>query len=276
MSRHINHHMIIGYAMPQKADNTSDTTHFGFRTVETEKKASMVRGVFDNVAKNYDIMNDVMSGGMHRLWKASLIDSLRPRPGQRFLDVAGGTGDISFRILDRLRELSATGRVDDVAITVSDINEAMLEEGKKRAIDRGYMSGLEWVPANAEELPFADETFDAYTIAFGIRNVTHVDKALEEAYRVLKPGGKFLCLEFSKPVLPGFGKVYDWYSFNVIPTMGGMIADDKESYQYLVESIRNFPRQDDFAAMIKNAGFTQVGYRNMTGGVVALHKGIKA
>jgi demethylmenaquinone methyltransferase/2-methoxy-6-polyprenyl-1,4-benzoquinol methylase len=220
------------------------------------------------VAASYDLMNDVMSLGAHRLWKAALVDALNPQPGQRFLDVAGGTGDIAFRIHDRLRR-KWPGQTP--GITVCDINPAMLAVGRDRAVDRNILAGIEWVAGDAETLPLPDQCMDAYTIAFGIRNVTHVRRALAEAHRVLRPGGRFLCLEFSHVALPGLDRLYDAYSFHVIPRLGGWIAKDAPSYQYLVESIRRFPSQDAFAAMIREAGFARVGYRNMTGGVVALH-----
>ncbi|MDX2072952.1 MAG: bifunctional demethylmenaquinone methyltransferase/2-methoxy-6-polyprenyl-1,4-benzoquinol methylase UbiE [Alphaproteobacteria bacterium] len=266
-------------------------THFGFQTVDEQEKERRVRGVFDSVAGKYDIMNDVMSAGLHRLWKREMVSALAPRSGQHVLDVAGGTGDIAFRILKYCH--SGTGRNlrsstsespdmdpglrrdDGINVTVCDINEAMLNEGKNRAIDANRREGLEWVVGNAEALPFPDAHFDAYTIAFGIRNVTHIEKALAEAYRVLKIGGKFLCLEFSHIPNEVLAKIYDSYSFNIIPWIGQQITQDRASYQYLVESIRKFPDQETFAKMIKVAGFGNVNYRNMTGGVVALHTGRK-
>lgn len=244
---------------------------FGFREVAAGEKSSMVKRVFDSVADRYDVMNDVMSVGVHRLWKASLIDRLAPRPGERLIDMAGGTGDVAFNA--RARSLSRSGNGEGCTIEVCDINESMLRVGRDRAVDRNAMTGLDWICANAEDLPFADQSFDAYTIAFGIRNVTRIDRALSEARRVLKPGGRFLCLEFSSVVLPGLNRLYDLYSFNVIPRMGQWITGDAESYQYLVESIRRFPTQNRFAAMIGEAGLGQVSYRNMSGGVVALHAG---
>jgi demethylmenaquinone methyltransferase/2-methoxy-6-polyprenyl-1,4-benzoquinol methylase len=239
------------------------TTHFGFRTVGEDEKSSLVRGVFDSVASRYDVMNDLMSTGLHRLWKNDMVAWLAPRPGMRLLDVAGGTGDIALRIKKQA----------DCHVTVCDINRHMLEEGRNRAIDRNVITGIDWVCGNAEALPLPDHTFDAYTIAFGIRNVTHIDKALKEAYRVLKPGGRFLCLEFSQLPNSLLQKCYDAYSFNVIPKIGQWVTGDSASYQYLVESIRQFPKQDDFAAMIRDAGFGNVQYRNLTQGVVALHSG---
>jgi ubiquinone/menaquinone biosynthesis methyltransferase len=241
------------------------TTHFGFQSVEEEDKAGLVRGVFDSVASRYDIMNDFMSAGLHRVWKNSMVATLAPRPGSRVLDVAGGTGDIAFRLRDHA----------DCHVTVCDINQHMLMEGRNRAIDQNRLAGLDWVCGNAEALPVPDNSFDAYTIAFGIRNVTHIDKALAEAHRVLKPGGRFLCLEFSRVKHDLMRKAYDAYSFAAIPRIGGWVTGDSQPYQYLVESIRQFPDQETFAAMIRAAGFANVTYRNFTQGVVALHSGRK-
>lgn len=242
-----------------------ESAHFGFRNVAPEEKPRLVKGVFDRVAENYDLMNDLMSGGLHRLWKGSMIDWLAPRPGMHIIDVAGGTGDIALRMLERA----------DCEVTVADINAAMLEVGRNRAIDRNCLHNIEWVCADAESLPLPSNRFDAYTIAFGIRNVTHLDKALAEAHRVLKVGGRFLCLEFSTVGSDWLRKLYDLYSFRVIPYIGERVTGSRESYQYLVESIRRFPNQDEFAARIKAAGFGNVQYRNMTQGVVALHSGRK-
>ena len=246
-----------------------EKSHFGFKDIDAAEKAGMVKGVFENVASKYDVMNDFMSGGLHRLWKASLIDSINPMPHMALIDVAGGTGDISFRFIDKLKDKTKTLPL----VTVCDINQAMLDVGKDRAIDKGMISGINWVCGDAEKLPFDDCSFDVYTIAFGIRNVTHIDKALAEAKRVLKPGGHFLCLEFSNPDQDMLRKIYDWYSFNIIPTLGGLVADDKESYQYLVESIRRFPKQKAFQEMIDTAGFERASYRNLSGGIVAIHSG---
>jgi len=242
------------------------TTHFGFQTVRESDKASMVRGVFNSVADRYDLMNDAMSAGVHRLWKDSLINSINPRPGMHLLDVAGGTGDIAFRFL----EASQGGQV-----TVCDINAEMLRVGRKRAEDKGYAGRAEFVCGDAQKLPFGDRTKDAYTIAFGIRNVTRIEEALAEAYRVLKPGAKFFCLEFSPQVVPVLQSTYDSYSFNVIPKMGKVLTGDADSYQYLVESIRRFPAPDRFADMIRAAGFSRVSYRTMSAGVVAIHTGTR-
>jgi demethylmenaquinone methyltransferase / 2-methoxy-6-polyprenyl-1,4-benzoquinol methylase len=239
----------------------SNATHFGFKDVAPEEKAPLVRGVFDSVAPRYDLMNDLMSGGLHRLWKNSMIAWLNPRNGMRIVDVAGGTGDIAFRLL----------KAADCEVTIADINQHMLEEGRNRSLDRNILRPIEWVCANAESLPLPDLHYDAYTIAFGIRNVTHIEQALSEAYRVLKPGGRFMCLEFSHVPSEWLQKIYDLYSFNVIPQIGEMVTGHKEAYRYLVESIRRFPKQEEFAGMIGAAGFGNVQYRNLTQGVVAIH-----
>lgn len=252
-----------------KSDSEGSTS-FGFRTVTTGEKAGLVRQVFSNVASRYDIMNDVMSGGLHRLWKTVLVDALKPRPGLRLIDVAGGTGDIAFRVQDRVRSRWPDGVAD---ITVCDINDAMLSVGRDRALDSNRLRGLTWICGDAENLPVPSGSFDAYTIAFGIRNVTRRERALAEAYRVLRPGGRFLCLEFSHVNLPLLDRLYDAYSFNVIPAMGQVIANDAESYRYLVESIRQFPGRRAFAREIQEAGFSRVTHRSLTGGVVALHSG---
>ncbi|MEM9140393.1 MAG: bifunctional demethylmenaquinone methyltransferase/2-methoxy-6-polyprenyl-1,4-benzoquinol methylase UbiE [Pseudomonadota bacterium] len=242
------------------------TTHFGFEEVDEADKAGRVHGVFSSVASRYDLMNDLMSAGIHRLWKQALIDWLAPRPGMHLLDVAGGTGDIAFRFLDRVK---GNGQV-----TVCDMTQAMLDEGARRAEARGT-TAIDWVAGDAMALPFADSAFDAYTIAFGIRNVTRIEDALAQAYRVLRPGGRFLCLEFSQIPNPGLQWAYDRYSFNIIPPLGHVIVGDRDSYQYLVESIRRFPDQDTFAGMIGQAGFERVSYRNFSMGIVALHSGWK-
>ena len=248
------------------SEESQKTTHFGFADVPESQKAGMVHGVFTNVASKYDIMNDVMSVGIHRIWKDAMMDWLAPRPGQRLLDVAGGTGDVSFRFL---------GRAGDAEAVVLDMTESMLVEGRKRAEASSLAEKLDWIVGDAMALPFEDNSFDVYTVSFGIRNVTRVQDALSEAYRVLRPGGRLMVLEFSQLPNPMMQKAYDLYSFNVIPKMGKVIAGDSESYQYLVESIRQFPDQETFAEMIRKAGFENVSYRNMTLGVAALHTGWK-
>ena len=249
-----------------QTDADGKTTHFGFRTVAEDDKAGLVHGVFTNVASRYDLMNDLMSGGVHRLWKDAMMDWLAPRPGQRLLDVAGGTGDIAFRFL---------GRAPGATATVCDMTESMLVEGQKRADAASLADRLDWVVGDAMALPFADAQFDVYTISFGIRNVTRIDDALAEAFRVLRPGGRLMVLEFSQIPNSALQWAYDRYSFNVIPALGQAVANDRDSYQYLVESIRRFPDQETFAAMIRRAGFEQVKYRNLTMGVAALHSGWK-
>ncbi|WP_339108790.1 bifunctional demethylmenaquinone methyltransferase/2-methoxy-6-polyprenyl-1,4-benzoquinol methylase UbiE [Thioclava sp. GXIMD4216] len=244
----------------------SKTTHFGFQTVDESQKAGMVHGVFSRVASKYDIMNDLMSMGIHRIWKDAMMDWLAPRPGQKLLDVAGGTGDVAFRFL---------GRAPGATATVCDMTESMLIEGQKRAEAEDMAERLDWIVGDAMALPFEDNAFDVYTISFGIRNVTRVQEALNEAYRVLKPGGRLMVLEFSQIPNDLMQKVYDLYSFNIIPVMGQIVANDRDSYQYLVESIRKFPDQDTFLSMIRKAGFEQASYRNLTMGIAALHSGWK-
>ena len=252
--------------MAENNVNSTTETHFGFETVPETEKAGRVRGLFSSVASRYDVMNDVMSVGIHRIWKDAMMDWLAPRPGQRLLDVAGGTGDIAFRFLKRAGHGHAT---------VLDLTEPMLIEGRKRAEAEQLETSLDWVVGDAMALPFDDNTFDVYTISFGIRNVTRPSEALAEAYRVLKPGGRLMVLEFSQLPNPMMQKAYDLYSFNVIPAMGQVIANDRDSYRYLVESIRNFPDQETFLAMVRDAGFDNASYRNMTMGVAALHSGWK-
>ena len=248
------------------SDDSGRTTHFGFQTVAEEDKAGKVHGVFTNVASKYDVMNDVMSVGIHRVWKDAMMDWLAPRDGQRLLDVAGGTGDVSFRFLKRAPGARAT---------VLDMTESMLIEGQKRAEAESMAEKLDWIVGDAMALPFEDNVFDVYTISFGIRNVTRIPDALSEAYRVLRPGGRLMVLEFSQLPNEGLQKLYDLYSFNVIPKMGKLIANDADSYQYLVESIRKFPDQELFASMIREAGFDMVKYRNLSMGIAALHSGWK-
>jgi len=237
---------------------------FGFQRVAAADKGSLVRRVFDSVAPRYDLMNDLMSGGVHRLWKAALIDWLAPHGDLALIDVAGGTGDVALRVLDRAPR---------ARVTVLDANERMLSVGRDRAIDRGVVAGLGYLTGDAEALPVAARTFDAYTIAFGLRNVTRIDAALAEARRVLKPGGRFLCLEFSRVVVPGLAQLYDAFSFRVLPEIGARVARDRAAYQYLVESIRRFPPQDELAGLMRAAGFEQVRYRNLSGGIAAIHSG---
>jgi demethylmenaquinone methyltransferase/2-methoxy-6-polyprenyl-1,4-benzoquinol methylase len=254
----------------QRSTAASDMeTSYGFRKVGADEKQPLVNDVFHKVAGRYDLMNDLMSGGLHRLWKDAMVAWLNPpgREGWRVLDVAGGTGDIAFRIVDASH--------GNARATVLDINGSMLSVGRDRAEKKGYAGKVDFVEANAEELPFADETFDAYTIAFGIRNVPRIETALAEAWRVLKPGGRFLCLEFSDVDMPLLDRAYEAWSFNAIPRIGQIVTGESEPYSYLVESIRKFPSQEPFAAMIRNAGFDRVTWRNYTGGVAALHSGWK-
>ena len=248
------------------SDKKENTTHFGFETILEKDKAEKVQGVFSSVASKYDVMNDFMSLGIHRFWKDAMMDWLAPRGGQLLLDVAGGTGDISFRFLKRTRNAHAT---------VLDLTGPMLAEGRKRAATAGISGQLDWVVGDAMALPFEDQTFDVYTISFGIRNVTNPKKALAEAYRVLKPGGRIMVLEFSHIPNDLLQWCYDKYSFNVIPRLGQIIARDRSSYQYLVESIRKFPNQENFLNLVNEAGFENTKYRNLTMGVACLHSGWK-
>ena len=245
----------------------SDTTHFGFQQVKTEEKATKVAEVFHSVASKYDVMNDLMSFGIHRLWKRITMEYVRPRPGQKMLDLAGGTGDLTAMISPKV---GLKGMV-----VLSDINASMLNVGRDRLLDDGIVDNVRYVQANAQSLPFPDNYFDCITIAFGLRNVTDKDQALASMYRILKPGGKLLVLEFSKPVLPGLAKIYDFYSFKVLPQMGKIVANDADSYRYLAESIRMHPDQESLREMMLQAGFDRCDYVNMTGGVVALHRGYK-
>ena len=248
------------------SDKKENTTHFGFETILEKDKSEKVQGVFSSVASKYDVMNDVMSLGIHRVWKDAMMDWLAPIRGQALLDVAGGTGDISFRFLQRASGANAT---------VLDLTEPMLAEGRKRAEIVGIAGQLEWVVGDAMALPFEDDSFDVYTISFGIRNVTDPQKALSEAYRVLKPGGRIMVLEFSHIPNDFLQWFYDKYSFNVIPRLGQIIASDRSSYQYLVESIRKFPKQESFMKLVNAAGFENTKYRNLTMGVACLHSGWK-
>lgn len=251
---------------PSRANNPQpDTIDFGFQSVPRAEKESRVKEVFDSVAKNYDIMNDVMSMGIHRLWKDALMDWLAPQPHQTLLDLAGGTGDVALRFLKR----------GGGFVKIVDINEEMLIAGQKRTIMRPYRDKLDWICGNAEALPLADQSVDRATIAFGLRNVTNRDNALREIHRVLKPGGRFCCLEFSSVENPLLAKLYDQWSFKILPQMGQIIAKDRDSYQYLVESIRKFPDQYALSDMMVEAGFAQVKYRNLSGGIAAIHSGWK-
>jgi demethylmenaquinone methyltransferase / 2-methoxy-6-polyprenyl-1,4-benzoquinol methylase len=248
-----------------RGKETSADTDFGFRRVPDTAKAPLVRAVFDSVAGRYDLMNDLMSGGIHRWWRNEMIAWLAPRPGQTLIDVAGGTGDIAVRALKRLDPAKGGG------VVVCDVNSQMLEVGRARTIDDGILSGIEWVCGDAETLPVADRSADLYTIAFGLRNVTHIERALAEARRVLKPGGRFLCLEFTPTVTPWLSAAYDLYSFRVLPLIGQAVTGDREAYTYLVESIRRFPSQSGLCELIEAIGLEQVRFRNLTGGVAALH-----
>jgi|GEM_PF-20647 len=250
-------------AAPLEARPMSDTVSFGYEEVSPEEKTERVGAVFSSVARRYDVMNDAMSGGMHRLWKDRFVRLVKPRPGEMILDMAGGTGDIAFR-------MQAQGAL----VTVSDINPDMLAVGMERAAER-EIGGLSWSEQNAETLTFDSNSFDAYTIAFGIRNVTRIDLALKEAHRVLKRGGRFFCLEFSTTNWPGFAEVYDFYSHKIVPKVGKLIADDEDSYRYLIESIRRFPPMPEFKRMIEEAGFVQTRVEPILGGLVAIHSGWK-
>jgi len=257
-----------------RVDETSDKSldqplggevDFGFRRVPEEAKAPLVRAVFDSVAERYDLMNDLMSAGIHRLWKAEMVAWLNPHPGQRLIDVAGGTGDIARRALPDLKPGAGGG------VVVCDANPQMLEIGRARALDDGILAGIDWLCGDAEALPFADRSFDLYTIAFGLRNVTRLDRALAEARRILKPGGRFLCLEFTPSVAPPLQPLYDFYSFQVLPLLGQIVTGNREAYAYLAESIRRFPPQSALSERIEAAGLDRVRHRNLTGGIAAIH-----
>lgn len=246
---------------------SDQTTHFGFQTVDVNEKAGKVAEVFHSVADKYDIMNDALSFGVHRLWKRFAIEMVRARPGQRILDLAGGTGDLASKMAPQVG--------DSGEVVVADINNSMLMVGRDRLMDKGIVGNVRYAQADAQCLPFPDNYFDCVTIAFGLRNVTHKDQALASMYRVLKPGGKVLVVEFSKPTVPGLGKIYDTYSFKLMPKMGKIIADDEDSYRYLAESIRMHPGQDELKQMMIDAGFERCDYHNLTGGIVAIHRGYK-
>jgi demethylmenaquinone methyltransferase/2-methoxy-6-polyprenyl-1,4-benzoquinol methylase len=250
-----------------RQDQQDNTTHFGYQQVPSGEKAAKVAEVFHSVAAKYDLMNDLMSLGIHRLWKRYTIEMSGVRRGQRILDIAGGTGDLTAKFS---KLVGAEGEV-----VLADINDSMLKVGRSRLADRGIIGNITYAQANAECLPFPDNHFDIITIAFGLRNVTDKDRALASIFRVLKPGGRLLVLEFSKPVAPGLGPIYDQYSFKLLPLMGKLITNDSDSYQYLAESIRMHPDQDTLKNMLENVGFEQVDYHNLTGGIVALHRGFK-
>ena len=252
---------------PQAGANTAEA-----QAPSADDKAQLVTRIFDQVANRYDLMNDLMSGGIHRLWKDSFVDQLAPSLGEHYLDVAGGTGDIAFRLIERLQK-SGHKKAAGPKILVCDINPSMLDMGRDRAIDRGLMDELSWVCGDAQRLPLPDQCVDAYTIAFGIRNVSDLEQALDEAYRVLRPGGTFLCLEFSKMGSGFLERLYALYSDKVIPMIGEWVTGSRSSYEYLVDSIRRFPDQETLAALITGAGFGRVSYRSMSGGVVAIHSG---
>jgi demethylmenaquinone methyltransferase/2-methoxy-6-polyprenyl-1,4-benzoquinol methylase len=252
----------------EQETNMTDKTHFGFSSVSGEEKTKLVKDVFRRVAPNYDLMNDLMSLGIHRFWKDHMVWGLDLPPEAHILDVAGGTGDIAFRMAKAFPHLNLT-------ITVCDLTLGMVEVGRNRAINQGILKGIEWVNGNAECLPIRDNSVDLYTIAYGLRNVTHIDKALDEAFRVLKPGGKFVCLEFSHVDSLLFRKAYDFYSFQLLPVMGEWVAKDRKAYQYLVESIRQFPDQETLAQMLKSAGFKSVNWQNLLGGISCIHTTVK-
>ena len=254
---------MVRVAMTDTRETPSSKASFGFADIDPAEKSGRVRGVFTSVAARYDLMNDLMSAGVHRLWKAALIDRLRPRADMHLLDVAGGTGDIAFRFL-----AAGGGRV-----SVLDLTESMVRVGRDRAIDRGLPGAIDWTVGDAQRLPLPDRSVDAYTIAFGLRNVTEIDTALAEARRVLRPGGHFLCLEFSHVVLPVLDQIYDAYSFRILPRLGEIVARDRDSYQYLVESIRRFPDQKTLEARMRKVGMAQVSHLNLSGGIAAIHSG---
>lgn len=250
--------------MPQA---NPESEWFGFRRVRAEEKTGLVREVFSSVASDYDLMNDLMSGGLHRLWKDALVRRMNPKPNMALLDVAGGTGDIALRLHRRTK--------GQAQITVCDINPEMLAEGKAKAIDQGILSGIDWIEGNAEALPFPDRSTDMYSIAFGLRNVTRIDLALREAARVLKPGGRFFCMEFSSGVLPALKPLYKAYCLNALPVLGEFVAQDRNAYQYLAESILKFPPQKELAVRMEQASLINVKWTNLMGGIAVIHEGWK-
>jgi demethylmenaquinone methyltransferase/2-methoxy-6-polyprenyl-1,4-benzoquinol methylase len=257
--------MVRSMVKENQTQQSQSTTHFGFKSVSASEKSLLVRGVFDSVAPNYDLMNDIMSLGIHRLWKHALIKKLKFNQNMRLLDVGGGTGDIALKLIEKGNQ----------NIVVTDINTEMLKVGRSRAIDQGIVKGIKWIGGNAERLPYKNSSFDAYTTAFCMRNVTHLDQALKEAYRILKPGGRFLCLEFSHLIIPSLSKFYDNYSFKLLPLMGQIFANDRASYQYLAESIRRFPKQEEFVTLINGSGLEKTTYQNLSCGIVAIHSAWK-
>ena len=264
--------MVSHKAEHEDADESTGTeknkqTHFGYERVDVAEKAGRVADVFHSVADNYDIMNDLMSFGIHRLWKRQAIEMSGVRSGQRMLDIAGGTGDLAAKLSPLV---GVSGQV-----VLSDINASMLQKGRERLIDQGHVGNIDYVQADAQNLPFPDNSFDCVTIAFGLRNVTHIDQALASMFRVLRPGGRLLVLEFSKPVLPGLKPLYDRYSFSILPKIGKWVANDEKSYQYLAESIRMHPNQESLKTMMEEAGFERCDYLNLSGGIVAIHRGFK-
>ncbi|MCB1556797.1 MAG: bifunctional demethylmenaquinone methyltransferase/2-methoxy-6-polyprenyl-1,4-benzoquinol methylase UbiE [Alphaproteobacteria bacterium] len=254
-----------------------ESNWFGTEAVTPAEKTAKVRGVFDSVADRYDLMNDLMSGGVHRLWKDRLIREIRPRPGLRYLDVAGGTGDIAFRMKERLLETRPSGnnKEENSEILLCDLDEQMLRVGRDRAINKGWLNDFQWITGNAEALPVPDNSVDVVTISFGLRNVTRIDTALQEFYRVLKPGGRFFCLEFSRVEAPVLARLYDSYSYAVIPRMGALVTKDRASYQYLVESIRKMPPQRELVRRMGAAGFARARYMDLSFGIAAIHTGWK-
>ena len=251
---------------PTEAKNgNDDKVAFGYRDVPAGDKPGLVRGVFDSVATRYDLMNDLMSGGVHRLWKHAMLDLLRPRAGWTLVDLAGGTGDIALGFLDRVK--------NDGRAIVCDLTPAMVAVGRDRALDRGLLTGVDWIAGDAQSIPLKSGVADAVTMGFGLRNVTDIDAVLRETRRILRPGGRFLCLEFSRCVVPGMDRLYDLYSFNVLPKIGRMVTGDEDAYRYLVESIRRFPPQEELAKRFSAAGFARVAWRNLSGGIAALHWG---